>query len=593
MIADARSGPALTATVRARRELASAHVIVCVALDSPVELRAALDAGADDVMRVPFEPEVLAARVAAGLRAARLRAGEALLRSLVSNIPGVVYRCACDEDWTMQWLSDEIEEISGYPADEFIDSAVRTFASVIHPDDREQVERSVRRAVEAGRPFTLEYRIVRRDGDDRWVLERGQAQEAGDGRRWLDGAIFDITARRAAEQALREREIVEAQLAEVRASRARILEAADRARHEIERNLHDGAQQRFVSVALQLQAWVAGQRELSDQARAGLDGVLGELRAGLAELRDLAHGLHPAVLSDRGLEHALSSLAYRAAVPVELRAALPDERLPISVEAAAYFTVCEALTNVAKYAGAESRLGRRRASRRPARRRGRRRRHRRCAVRRRLGPARTARPRRGGQRHARGRQPARWRHGREGAAAGRSRLRSDRRRPPAHDRFARLVSAGRASLGVEACGGWPRSAGIGGGLAPRVCGGGREAGEECLDQRRELARLFQRDLVAAVEQREPRAGDLGDDRVAQQVGREDRVVEAADDERGRRHRREAVDERGRDAGAHRPFEGRPRDGCRVAAEALERSLVDRPGDERAHELDHQLGAPRA
>ena len=69
---------------------------MCVALDSPRELRAALDAGADDVMRVPFEPEVLAARVAAGLRAARLRANEALLRSLVSNIPGVVYRCACD-----------------------------------------------------------------------------------------------------------------------------------------------------------------------------------------------------------------------------------------------------------------------------------------------------------------------------------------------------------------------------------------------------------------------------------------------------------------------------------------------------------------
>jgi len=353
VIADARSGPALTATVRARRELSSAHVIVCVALDSPVQLRAALDAGADDVMRVPFEPEVLAARVAAGLRAARLRAGEALLRSLVSNIPGVVYRCVCDKDWTMQWLSDEIEELAGYPADEFIDSAVRTFASVIHPDDREQVERSVTEGAEAGRPFTLEYRIVRRDGEVRWVLERGQVQQAEDGRRWLDGAIFDITARRAAEQALREREIVEAQLAEVRASRARILAAADRARYGIERDLHDGAQQRFVSVALQLQAWVAGQSELSDQARAGLDGVLGELRAGLAELRDLAHGLHPAVLSDRGLERALSSLAYRAAVPIELRTALPDERLPMPVEAAAYFTVCEALTNVAKYAGAD------------------------------------------------------------------------------------------------------------------------------------------------------------------------------------------------------------------------------------------------
>jgi PAS domain S-box-containing protein len=352
VIAGAGQGGALIASVRARRELASAHIVLCAALDSPQELRAALDAGADDVMRVPFEPEVLTARVAAGLRAARLRANEALLRSLVANIPGAVYRCACDSDWTMEYLSEEIEEISGYPAHDFIRNTVRTFASVIHPDDREQVERSVLDGVEAGRPYTLEYRIVRRDGSERWVLERGQAQEAGDGRRWLDGAIFDITARRAAEQALREHAIVEAQLAEVRASRARLLEAADRARREIERNLHDGAQQRLVAVAVRLQVWLSTHRHLDEDTRHEPQEILAELRAGLAELRDLAHGLHPAVLTDRGLADALSGLAYRAVVPVDLHVELPAARLPIAIEAAAYFTVCEALTNVAKYAQA-------------------------------------------------------------------------------------------------------------------------------------------------------------------------------------------------------------------------------------------------
>ena len=352
VFADARQGPALATAVRAHGELASAHIVVCTALDSPDELREAIDAGADDVMRIPFEPEVLAARVAAGLRAARLRANESLLRSLVANIPGCVYRCECDEHWTMHWLSDEIEEISGYPPSDFIDSAVRTFMSVVHPDDREQVQRAVEEGADARRPFTLEYRILRRDGGIRWVLERGQLQEAGDGRRWLDGAIFDITARRAAEQTLREHEIVEAQLAEVRASRVRIIEAGDRARREIEANLHDGAQQRLVSAALRLQVWLAGQRELADEPRAELGGVLEELRAALAELRDLARGLHPAVLSDRGLEAALSSVANRAAVPVELHTVLPPERLPMTLEAAAYFTVCEALTNVAKHAGA-------------------------------------------------------------------------------------------------------------------------------------------------------------------------------------------------------------------------------------------------
>ena len=349
VIADVRHAQELVRGVRAEPALSAVHVVVCAGADG--DLRAALDAGADDVMRVPFEPEVVAARVVAGLRAARLRANEALLRSLVSNITGAVYRCACDEDWTMLWLSGAIEEISGYRATDFLDSRVRTFASIIHPDDRGRVERSVLEGVAGRRPFTIEYRIVHADGGVRWVIERGQAQEAGDARRWLDGVIFDVTARRAAEQALREREIVEAKLAEVQASRARILEAADAARREIERNLHDGAQQRFVTVALRLQLWLAANRDVADEARADLADVLGELQAGLSELRDLAHGLHPAVLTDRGLEHALAAVAMRASVPVDLRVSVAG-RYPRAVESAAYFTVCEALTNVAKYAHA-------------------------------------------------------------------------------------------------------------------------------------------------------------------------------------------------------------------------------------------------
>jgi PAS domain S-box-containing protein len=352
VIVDSRYGLALTTAVRARPELASPHVIACAALDSRQELRRALESGADDVMRFPFEPEVLVARVAAGLRAQRLRASDALLRSVVDNVPGAIYRCACDENWTMEWLSDQFEEISGYPAADFIHSAVRSFASVIHPEDREQVERTVLEAVEADRPYTLEYRIRRRDGGERWLLERGQTQGAGDGRRWLDGAIFDITARRAAEQALRERDMVEAKLVEVHASRARIVEAADRARREIERNLHDGAQQHLVSVSMQLQSWKVRNRSRLADAGVELDGIMEELRAGMAELRDLARGLHPSVLTDRGLAHALSSLVNRAAIPVELRIDLPEERIPSAVEAAAYYTVCEALTNVAKYASA-------------------------------------------------------------------------------------------------------------------------------------------------------------------------------------------------------------------------------------------------
>ena len=352
VVTDAREGPELIGALRARPELAAAHVVVGVDLDSPQELVRALDSGADDVLRIPFEPQVLAMRAATGLRAARLRASEALLSSLVDNIPGALYRCACDRDWTMEWLSDEIEEITGYPASDFIGNAVRTFASIEHPDDHEYVAEAVMESVNSGRPFSLEYRLVRRDGSVRWVLERGHAREAGDGRWWLDGAIFDITARREAEQAAREREVVEAQLTEVSASRARILEAADRARRDIERNLHDGAQQRLVTVALSLRIWLATNKNLPEECRRPVEDALAELGAGLADLRDLARGVHPAVLTDHGLERAVHALTQRATVPVRLDVALPDERLPRAVEAAAYFAVSEALTNVAKYAQA-------------------------------------------------------------------------------------------------------------------------------------------------------------------------------------------------------------------------------------------------
>jgi PAS domain S-box-containing protein len=353
VIADPLQGPELTRAVRARPEVAAAHIVVCARAGSQHDLRVALDAGADDVMRIPFEPEVLVARVAAGLRAARLRENEALLASLVGNIPGAVYRCACDRKWTMEWISAEIEEIVGYPPSDFIDNAVRTFASVTHPDDVEDVEVAVFAAAKSGRPYGMEYRLVRPDGTVRWVLERGQVLEAGDGRQWLDGVIFDITARRKAEEALRQQEVMQAQLAEVRASRARIVEAGDRARRAIERDLHDGAQQRFVSLALRLQVLIATHRNLPADVSAEVQEILEELRAGLADLRELARGLHPGVLSAHGLEHAINALSARCTVPVETEIDLDGERLAEGLESTAYFVVSEALTNVARHAEAD------------------------------------------------------------------------------------------------------------------------------------------------------------------------------------------------------------------------------------------------
>jgi signal transduction histidine kinase len=136
------------------------------------------------------------------------------------------------------------------------------------------------------------------------------------------------------------------------ASRARIVAAADTARRRIERDLHDGAQQRLVSVALQLRSTVraAVPRE-ADELRAQLDGVAGELTGVLEELREIARGLHPAALAEGGLRAALKTLARRSAVPVRLDVRIAG-RLPEPIELAAYYAVAEALTNTAKHASA-------------------------------------------------------------------------------------------------------------------------------------------------------------------------------------------------------------------------------------------------
>jgi signal transduction histidine kinase len=138
---------------------------------------------------------------------------------------------------------------------------------------------------------------------------------------------------------------------ELRASRERMLRIGLEERRRLERDLHDGAQQRLVSMALNMRLARTRLREDPAGAERLLDGAGDELEAALGELRELARGIHPAVLSDRGLDTALETLARRAPLPVELQR-LPSERLPEAVELAAYFVVAEALTNVAKYAAA-------------------------------------------------------------------------------------------------------------------------------------------------------------------------------------------------------------------------------------------------
>lgn len=145
---------------------------------------------------------------------------------------------------------------------------------------------------------------------------------------------------------------VQAQLAQVQESRIRIVEAGDEQRRKIERDIHDGAQQRLVALALELRT---AQRKLGSdvdpEVAAVLDQAVGELQAAVAELRELARGVHPAILAEEGLGAALESVAARTPIPVTVTSA-PEGRLAPEIEAAAYYVACEALANAVKHADA-------------------------------------------------------------------------------------------------------------------------------------------------------------------------------------------------------------------------------------------------
>jgi signal transduction histidine kinase len=147
-------------------------------------------------------------------------------------------------------------------------------------------------------------------------------------------------------------EEVRAQLEDVRASRSRIVEAADAERRRVERNLHDGAQQRLVALSLALRrAQAQLPADAGPEVTSTLESASEQLKTALAELRELARGIHPAILTEAGLGPALRSLARDSTVPVTVTLDLPDE-IPDSVAAAAYFVTAEALANVAKYSDA-------------------------------------------------------------------------------------------------------------------------------------------------------------------------------------------------------------------------------------------------
>jgi PAS domain S-box-containing protein len=261
-----------------------------------------------------------------------VRARESRLRAMLEAALDAVV--TIDHRGRVTGWNHAAETTFGYRADEAIG---RDLADVIVPHALRTAHRKgLARFLETGQPVILDRRLeltgLHKNGTE-FPVELAITRIDLPGPPSFTGYLRDITDRNRAND-------------ELRASRARLVEVADAERRRIQRNLHDGAQQRLTGVLLSL----GRLREAPDAIRL-LDLAIDELATGLQEIRELASGLHPAVLSERGLVAALEALALRAPIPVDLEA-LPDRPLSEQTEAAAYYVVAEALANVHKHANA-------------------------------------------------------------------------------------------------------------------------------------------------------------------------------------------------------------------------------------------------
>jgi len=275
-------------------------------------------------------------RDVARARAAELAASEARQRAVLEAALDAVV--SIDHRGHVTYVNSGFELTFGYRADEVTG---RELADVIVPPSRREAHRQgLARHLATGESSVLDRRIelpaMRADGTE-FPAEITITRTGPPGKPAFTGYIRDITERLRAER-------------ELMASRARLMAASDAVRQQVTRDLHDGAQQRLVTTLINLQLAEQKWESAPERARELVGLALGDARRGIEDLREIAAGIHPAVLTQRGLAAAIGSLAARLPVPVEVD--VPGGRLPGPVEASVYFFCSEALTNVVKHARA-------------------------------------------------------------------------------------------------------------------------------------------------------------------------------------------------------------------------------------------------
>ncbi|HEX3291555.1 MAG TPA: PAS domain-containing protein [Gaiella sp.] len=258
-------------------------------------------------------------------------------RAVVRSTPS--FLALVDTDGTLLGVNRALERAAGIPEESWL--GLPFWKKFIAEHDVERAQHDFRRLADGDPPGVVEYEHVGPEGE-RLVVDWTATivHDAEGAVRYLLCGL-DVTARKQVEE-------------EIRRSRARIVSAGDAERKRLERNLHDGAQQNLVSVSHAVHLAMRQLRTDPDKAEEHLDRALEDLTTAHEELRELARGLHPQLLTLQGLGAAVRALARRASIPVTVITVDDAERWPPLVESAAYFVVSEALTNVLKYARASS-----------------------------------------------------------------------------------------------------------------------------------------------------------------------------------------------------------------------------------------------
>jgi len=271
-------------------------------------------------------------------RAAELAASEARQRAILQAAHDAVI--SIDQLGRVTYVNSAFEHILGYRADEVIGRELTEV--IVPPSLREPHRQGFARYLATGQSRILDRRIeitaMRADGSE-FPAELTVTRTGLTGTSAFTGYVRDNTERQRAEH-------------EVMASRARLVTASDTARRQITRDLHDGAQQRLTTTIINLQLAEQKWETAPQRARELLGLALRDARRGIEDLREIAAGIHPAILTQRGLAAAIDALTARLPIPVHIEA--PDRRLPGPIEASLYFFCSEALTNIVKHARATS-----------------------------------------------------------------------------------------------------------------------------------------------------------------------------------------------------------------------------------------------